>query len=200
MIAPLAASKSNRELLWAEYQHDRTIERRNRLVECYLPLAKKVASVWVKRQYRHEFDDLFQWATIGLISAVERFNFSRSRSSRPFTSYAWIAVNSGIMNGMRAFEGRSQKKRDFVRAMRSRDFQDDSLPLITRDRHENDLEDRDEIEYLLRPLTERERSLLLRHTAGEDTTEIAQAVGLAPRSIRTTVWRIRRMIRERLEV
>ena len=78
---PLSSRES--EALFYRWQklHDRAA--RDELVECFLPLARKLA-----RRYNvgHEpFDDLLQVASLGLVKAVDRFDCSRGNA---FSSFA----------------------------------------------------------------------------------------------------------------
>lgn len=68
---------------WHEYRAEPTIERRNKLVERYRYLAKRLASNSLAKirglsgQALVDFDDLFQVACIGLMAAVARFDPDR---------------------------------------------------------------------------------------------------------------------------
>jgi len=56
---------------------------RERLVECYLPLARSLAQRY--RQSSESMDDLFQVASLGLVKAIDRFDPGRGR---PFHAFA----------------------------------------------------------------------------------------------------------------
>lgn len=68
---------------WHEYRAEPTIERRNKLVERYRYLAKRLAGNSLAKirglsgQALVDFDDLFQVACIGLMAAVARFDPDR---------------------------------------------------------------------------------------------------------------------------
>lgn len=75
---PLPWSERNRALLSA-YARERSIERRNAVVQANLPLVWQAAR---REQQRsgHSFEDLSQVGCIGLIRAVEAFDTARSAS------------------------------------------------------------------------------------------------------------------------
>jgi RNA polymerase sigma factor for flagellar operon FliA len=72
---------------------------RDSLVEAYLPLARIVAG----RVYRSRtdsvvhYDDYLQYARIGLLESVERFDPSRGA---PFHSFAFHRIRGAILNGL----------------------------------------------------------------------------------------------------
>jgi RNA polymerase sigma-B factor len=69
--------------LFARWQRSGDHSARARLVERYLPLARRLA-----RRYagaREPFDDLMQVASLGLVKAIDRFDYERGTA---FTSFA----------------------------------------------------------------------------------------------------------------
>jgi RNA polymerase sigma-B factor len=66
--------RTDRELL-RRYHHDGDVEARERLIEQYLPLVRSLAR---RYSYRGEqLEDLVQVGCIGLIKAIDRFDFDR---------------------------------------------------------------------------------------------------------------------------
>jgi RNA polymerase sigma factor for flagellar operon FliA len=90
---------SQRLAVWQEWIVTRSIKTRDALVEGYLPLARIVAG----RLYRSradsavQFDDYLQYARIGLLESVERFDPSRGAS---FQSFAFHRIRGAILNGL----------------------------------------------------------------------------------------------------
>lgn len=72
---------------------------RSRLIERYLPYARSIsAKLYLTHRYRHaEFDDYLQYARLGLIEAVDRFNPSRGVL---FTSFATMRIQGAVLNGL----------------------------------------------------------------------------------------------------
>ena len=85
-------------LEWEAYRAEPTTERRNKLVERYRYLAKRLAGNSLAKmrglsgQALVDFDDLFQIACIGLMSAITRFD--PSRGYEPSTYLAWRIIGS----------------------------------------------------------------------------------------------------------
>jgi RNA polymerase sigma-B factor len=69
--------------LFERWSSKRDREARDRLIERYLPLARKLARRYA--QSSEPFEDLMQVASLGLVKAVERFDASRGFA---FTSFA----------------------------------------------------------------------------------------------------------------
>lgn len=82
---------------WRRFAQTRDIGLRNQLVESHLELARTVAAVL----YRHrgglevEFADYLQFATLGLIESVDRFDVERGVS---FASFASIRMRGAVLN------------------------------------------------------------------------------------------------------
>ena len=84
---------------WRQFAATRDTGLRNHLVECHLELARTVAAVL----YRHrsglevEFADYLQFATLGLIEAVDRFDGKRGVA---FASFASIRIRGSVLNAL----------------------------------------------------------------------------------------------------
>jgi RNA polymerase sigma factor for flagellar operon FliA len=85
--------------LWEAFGAGRDLEIRAELIEHYLPLAKRVAA----RVYRStpdppaSFEDYLQYARIGLIEAVDRFDVARGV---PFEAYAIQRIRGALLNSL----------------------------------------------------------------------------------------------------
>jgi RNA polymerase sigma-B factor len=86
-VKPLAAEPLGRRAggdeLLALYHRTGDRRVRDRAVECYLPLARRLAARYHRRQ--EPFEDLVQVANLGLVKAVERYDPQRGTR---FSSYA----------------------------------------------------------------------------------------------------------------
>jgi RNA polymerase sigma-B factor len=78
--------RADRELLRA-YHERGDLTARDRLIEDYLPLARSLARRYSGRG--EQYDDLAQIATVGLIKAVDRFDFSHGTE---LTTYAVATI------------------------------------------------------------------------------------------------------------
>ena len=85
--------------LWKEFRSSRDEALREQLIEHYMPLARVVAG----RLYRSRseriiaFDDYLQYARVGLIESVDRYDVSREAS---FESYSSFRIRGSILNGL----------------------------------------------------------------------------------------------------
>jgi RNA polymerase sigma-B factor len=81
--AAVGRKRATRE--WFErWQRDKDPRAREYLVECYLPLARKLAARYRGRA-GEPFDDLLQVASLGLLKAIDRFDPDRGTA---FSSFA----------------------------------------------------------------------------------------------------------------
>ena len=81
-------AKYNIDELWRDYDADRTIENRNKLIEHYLYLLyKPVKSIYPICRSTQETSDIFQSAVIGLIEAVEYYSKDKNTSFKTFSRW-----------------------------------------------------------------------------------------------------------------
>ena len=86
MMSAQPGQRADRELLRA-YHERGDLAARDRLIEEYLPLARSLARRYAGRG--ELYDDLVQIATVGLIKAVDRFDFERGAE---LTTYAVATI------------------------------------------------------------------------------------------------------------
>jgi RNA polymerase sigma-B factor len=79
------------EQLIARYCHTRDPRARERAIECYMPLARRLAHRYGRGPER--LDDLLQVAYLGLVKAVDRFDPSRGV---PFHSFATPTITGEL--------------------------------------------------------------------------------------------------------
>lgn len=96
------ADRSSPDDLWGRYVAHRSEEDRNRLVLHYAPLVKYVAGRLAATMPRHvEMDDLLSDGTIGLVSAVERFDPDRTID---FASFSISRIRGAMIDGLRRLD------------------------------------------------------------------------------------------------
>lgn len=99
-VRPLAAEPLGRraggEELLALYHRTGDARVRDRAIEQYLPLARRLAARYHRRQ--EPFEDLVQVASLGLVKAVERYDPSRGTR---FTSYAVPTISGELRRHFR---------------------------------------------------------------------------------------------------
>jgi RNA polymerase sigma factor for flagellar operon FliA len=94
--------------IWREFAATRDLGLRNQLVEAHLELARTIAAML----YRHrgtlevEFGDYLQFATLGLIEAVDRFDVGRGVA---FASFASIRMRGAVLNSLSALSEEYQQ-------------------------------------------------------------------------------------------
>ncbi|HEU4702586.1 MAG TPA: SigB/SigF/SigG family RNA polymerase sigma factor [Conexibacter sp.] len=99
-VKPLAAEPLGRraggEDLLALYHRTGDRRVRDRAIESYLPLARRLAARYHRRQ--EPFEDLVQVANLGLVKAVERYDPSRGTR---FSSYAVPTISGELRRHFR---------------------------------------------------------------------------------------------------
>jgi RNA polymerase sigma factor for flagellar operon FliA len=98
-VVPDDATASDLDRLWARYALGRGIEERNALAGRYGEFARMMAAKAYGRRTAQEpeFDDYLQYAQIGLIESIERFDPAYGAK---FETYAAIRINGAILNGL----------------------------------------------------------------------------------------------------
>lgn len=95
----IAASAARAQALWAAWGASPDNALRQQLIEFYLPFARMMAGkAYGKRTYPElEFMDYLQYASIGLIESIDRFNPARGVS---FETYAGVRIKGAILSGI----------------------------------------------------------------------------------------------------
>ena len=85
--------------IWMQFVASRQASLRERLIDSYLPLAKRVAAraYRLRRDDSVPFDDYLQYARVGLVEAVDRYNPLSKASFETFSSYR---IRGAILNGL----------------------------------------------------------------------------------------------------
>ena len=94
--------------LWSAYTRQRDSEARLALIERYVPLAKRVASQLYKRRHDDmvEFGDYMQYALVGLIEAIDRYDPDREAA---FATFAMYRIRGTILNGLEKATERNEQ-------------------------------------------------------------------------------------------
>lgn len=107
------------EALWRAFAGGRDPALRERLVAHYLPFARIMAAkLYGARTHMYvEFDEYLQYARLGLIEAVDRFDAARGYQ---FETYAGARINGAILSGMEAYSEVHEQVAARQRAVRAR--------------------------------------------------------------------------------
>lgn len=86
-------------LLWARYAETRAVEVRDALVALYMSVAGGVAGRLYRQRVTDEvgYDDYLQYARLGLVESIERFEPGRGV---PFIGFAYHRMRGSILNGL----------------------------------------------------------------------------------------------------
>jgi RNA polymerase sigma factor for flagellar operon FliA len=104
--------QADRELaesvLWGRHREDRDAGARESLILLYLPYARTVAAGLYRQHVNHEveFREYVQWATLGLIEALDRYDPARGAK---FTTYAFTRIQGSIRNGLEHISERQEQ-------------------------------------------------------------------------------------------
>lgn len=108
--------------LWPAYVADRDSAVRERIVRCYLQFARMLAAkMYAGRSNSDiEFADYLQYARVGLLEAIDRFDPDRGVK---FETFAGSRINGAMLNGLASFteiqEQIAARKRTVAERMQS---------------------------------------------------------------------------------
>ena len=99
--------------LWLQFQKDRSVENKNKLVLHYLFLVRNVASRLMPLYSAHtNYDDLIGYGVLGLIDAVDKFDPARGIR---FDTYAVKRIRGEIIDNMRKQDWASASLRSRIK-------------------------------------------------------------------------------------
>jgi RNA polymerase sigma-B factor len=82
--------------LFNRYRNEGDLAAREELIECFLPLSRRLARRYWRR--REQIDDLMQVAAVGLVKAIDRFDHERGVA---FSSYAVPTIQGELKRHLR---------------------------------------------------------------------------------------------------
>lgn len=99
--------------LWISYSDDRDVEKRNKLVEHYLPLVNLIAGRMAITLPEHvDTDDLKVSGYFGLMDAVSKFDYTRGNK---FETYASRRISGEMLDHLRSCDWISVSLRQKIR-------------------------------------------------------------------------------------
>jgi RNA polymerase sigma factor for flagellar operon FliA len=102
-------------VLWSRFHTSRDLGTRERLIGRYTGLARTIAATLygTRSDDTVSFDDYLQYARVGLIESIDRYDSLRGTSFEAYSSYR---IRGAILNGLsRETEVRAQRRRRAVR-------------------------------------------------------------------------------------
>jgi RNA polymerase sigma factor for flagellar operon FliA len=96
------------QILWDHYHRNPTPDQREVLITRYIPLANRLAAqLYAGRQvYEIEFNEYRQYALIGLIESIDRYDPARGAS---FATYSGHRIRGAILNGVEKYSEKQQQ-------------------------------------------------------------------------------------------
>jgi RNA polymerase sigma factor for flagellar operon FliA len=103
-----AQAAAEETALWRRFAEGADAEARGRLIERYLPLSRAIAASLFARRVADdaEFADYMQYATLGLIEAVDGFDWQRGVK---FNTFATYRIQGAIRNAIANFSERREQ-------------------------------------------------------------------------------------------
>ncbi|WP_419688234.1 sigma-70 family RNA polymerase sigma factor [Burkholderia theae] len=94
--------------LWRQHVEAHDANAREALIMMHLPYARAVAAGLYGKHVNHEaeFDEYMQWATLGLIEALDRYDPGRGAQ---FTTYAFVRIQGAIRDGLEHISDRQEQ-------------------------------------------------------------------------------------------
>jgi RNA polymerase sigma factor for flagellar operon FliA len=85
--------------LWDQYRRTRDPRTRHQLVRCYLGMTHRIAAKLFGRRVGNAvaFDDYLQYARVGLLEAIDRYDATREAS---FATFAAYRIRGSVLNGL----------------------------------------------------------------------------------------------------
>jgi len=118
----LAAHPVEEAMLWRQLRESGDSEARERLLALHIDYARIVASTYFARRFHDEIEyaDYLQYASVGLLEALERFDPGRGVQ---FRTFAARRMHGAILNGLERFTEKQQQiaARQRLRAQRLQD-------------------------------------------------------------------------------
>lgn len=107
-MQPAAASPADEMVLWQRLRAAGDEDARRQLLTLHLPYARVVAATYYARRYHDEieFGDYLQYASVGLLEALDRFDPARGAQ---FRTFAARRMHGAILNGIERLTEKQQQ-------------------------------------------------------------------------------------------
>ena len=101
------------DVLWRQFQQNKTKELRDRIIEHYLPLVNVIAGRLAISLPSHvDKDDLVSSGFFGLMDAVSRYDYARGNK---FETYAGVRIRGAMLDYLRSKDWISVSLRQKIR-------------------------------------------------------------------------------------
>src|SRR6478609_9211446 len=94
--------------LWQDLRASGNADARSQLLALHLPYARVVAAIYYSRRFHDEieFGDYLQYASIGMLEALERYDPTRGVQ---FRTFAARRMHGSILNGLERLTEKQQQ-------------------------------------------------------------------------------------------
>jgi RNA polymerase sigma factor for flagellar operon FliA len=98
-LAPSTLMSDRERQLWAEWCNQRSASSREQLIMLHLEFARIIAAKLYLRRYNDEFEfaEYMQFATVGMIESIDRFNPDKQFTFRTFSA---PRISGAILDGI----------------------------------------------------------------------------------------------------
>jgi RNA polymerase sigma factor for flagellar operon FliA len=105
---PLGGVGAEERVLWQNLRATSDPDSRDRLLALHMPYARVVAATYYSKRFHDEieFGDYLQYASIGLLEALERFDPGRGAQ---FRTFAARRMHGAILNGIERLSEKQQQ-------------------------------------------------------------------------------------------
>src|SRR3954470_6491881 len=99
---------SSESALWQRLRDSGDALARSQLLDMHLPYARVVAAIYYSRRHHNEieFGDYLQYASVGMLEALERYDPSRGVQ---FRTFAARRMHGAILNGLERLTEKQQQ-------------------------------------------------------------------------------------------
>lgn len=106
-------STVDEKTLWKRYREEGDETAREELIRRYLPIVRYVAGRIAMHVPPHiEMDDLVGWGVVGLLDAMERYDYTKDTK---FNTYASIRIRGEILDQIRSLDWAPRSLRNMAR-------------------------------------------------------------------------------------
>lgn len=107
-MEPAASATASEAALWQRLRESGDSAAREQLLELHLPYARIVAATYYAKRYSNEveFEDFLQYASVGMLEALDRYDPVRGVQ---FRTFAARRMHGSILNGIERLTERQQQ-------------------------------------------------------------------------------------------
>lgn len=107
-MEPVASATASEAALWQRLRESGDAAAREQLLELHLPYARVVAATYYAKRFSNEveFEDFLQYASVGMLEALDRYDPARGVQ---FRTFAARRMHGSILSGIERLTERQQQ-------------------------------------------------------------------------------------------